>query len=666
MPIFHKVLVANRGEIACRILRTCRDLGLETVAVYSDADVQSPHVRLADEAVRIGPAPAPESYLHIPALLEAARRTGAEAIHPGYGFLSENAGFAEAVRAAGLVFIGPRPETIVAMGSKSGARAIMSGHGVPVVPGFMGPDQSDAAFVAAAVEIGFPVLIKASAGGGGKGMSIVGSADEVPAALAQARRLARSAFGDDTLLLERYVERPRHVEVQIFGDTHGHCVHLFERECSIQRRFQKIVEESPSPAPALTQAVRAALCDAGVTAARALGYEGAGTVEFLLDEAGRFYFLEVNTRLQVEHPVTEGVTGLDLVRLQVLVAQGARLADLLPADLQQRGHAIEVRLYAEDPANEFLPATGRLLEFEASPMEGIRIDAGVATGTKVDIDYDPLLAKLIAWGPTRLEAIMRLRGALGRLALQGVTTNRDFLRAVLGHPAFVAGETHTHFIADHFPPEQRIFPATADQLTWALLAATLGDAEARRATNPHVPAVRPGFRADRAATQWTTFAGPEGDARVEYRCTGTATGTGRYRARVGTGAWVDAVVSATGDGHLDLTVDGLRRVLRVVRDAELHAVRGPGFTVRLFEHDRFPERIAAQGHGGCRAPMPGRVVQVLVSAGESVAAGASLVILEAMKMEQVITAPQAGTVARICVEVGGRVEAGAILVELAS
>jgi acetyl-CoA carboxylase biotin carboxylase subunit len=662
MPFFEKVLVANRGEIACRILRTCRDLGLATVAVYSDADADEPHVKLADEAVRIGPAPVRESYLDIEAVMRAARLTGAQAVHPGYGFLSENADFAEAVRDEGLVFIGPRAETIRSMGSKAGARTLMASHGVPIVPGYSGLDQSDDAMVEAAAGIGFPVLIKASAGGGGKGMSIVRSVDEMAPALAQARRVAHAAFGDATLLLERYVESPRHVEVQIFGDTHGDAVHLFERECSVQRRFQKIVEESPSPAPTLTPALREALCEAGVTAARAMGYEGAGTVEFLLDPQGRFYFLEVNTRLQVEHPVTEMVTGLDLVRLQILVAQGMSLRALLP-EVRQTGHAIEVRLYAEDPENDFLPATGHLLEWAPPAGPGLRFDTGIAVGSRVDIWYDPLLAKVIAWGPTRAEAILRLAGALRGLGVQGVRTNRAFLQAVLAHPAFQAGDTHTHFIADHFPPASRHFPVAAESVHAAAIAAALVDATTRRRTNPHVPAVRPGFRLHAEATQTALFDAPGGEVRVEY----AATPGGRWRARVGADAWQSARLEAApeaGPAAWRLTLDARTRVFHVLAEGDTRGVRGPDFTLRLVERPRFPEAELAAVHGGCVAPMPGRVVQVLVEAGAEVGPGTPLVILEAMKMEQTLTASGPATVDRVCFAAGDRVEAGAVLLEL--
>jgi acetyl-CoA carboxylase biotin carboxylase subunit len=445
MPPVTTVLIANRGEIAVRIIRTCRAMGVRTVAVYSEADADAPHVALADQAIAIGPAAARASYLDVPALLAAAHASGADAVHPGYGFLSENAAFARAVVAAGLTFIGPPPEAIAAMGDKVAARARMEGAGLPVVPasGVLAPDPD--AFAAAAATIGYPVVIKAAAGGGGKGMRIVRDAAALPDAIRAAAREATAAFADGRIYLERCLERPRHVEVQIFGDRHGRIVHLGERECSIQRRHQKIVEETPSPA--VGPALRAAMTDAAVRAARAVDYVGAGTVEFLLDESGRFYFLEMNTRLQVEHAVTEWTTGLDLVREQILVARGEPLSF---AAITPRGHALECRLYSEDPARQFLPATGTVHVLTEPAGPGVRFDGGIARGSVVGVEYDPLLAKISTWGATREEARTRMLAALRETVLLGVVTNRDYLRAVLAHPAFVAGATHTEFLAEHF------------------------------------------------------------------------------------------------------------------------------------------------------------------------------------------------------------------------
>ncbi len=446
MPLFRKVLVANRGEIAVRVLRTCRVMGIPTVAVHSEADRRARHVREADEAVEIGPAEAARSYLSIPALVEAARRTGADAVHPGYGFLSQNGDFADALQQAGITFVGPPGAVHRQMGDKQAARRMMAAAGVPVLPGYDGEDQQDATLASAARRIGYPLMIKPSRGGGGKGMHVVRSRDELEAALQSARREARSAFGDDTLLLERFVERVRHVEVQVLADAHGRVLHLGERECSVQRRHQKVVEETPSPA--LDAAAREALCAAGVAAARAVSYLGAGTVEFLLAPDGGFHFLEMNTRLQVEHPVTEAVTGLDLVRLQLEVAAGRPLG-LSQADLVRSGHALECRLYAEDPENDDLPSPGRVLHLSEPQGPGLRVDSGIAVGSEVSVHYDPLLSKVVAWGRDRAEAVERMRDALRRTVVLGVVTNLARLRAIVEHEAFARAELHTGFIEEH-------------------------------------------------------------------------------------------------------------------------------------------------------------------------------------------------------------------------
>ena len=446
-----RVLVANRGEIALRVIRACREMGIETVAVYSDADATARHVRAADAAVRVGPPSAAESYLNIPALIAAARTSGADAVHPGYGFLSERAAFARACVEAGLIFVGPPADAIERMGSKIGARTLMEQAGVPVVPGRTPADQSDAGIAAAADAIGFPVLVKASAGGGGKGMRAAHDAATLAEAIPSARREAQAAFGDGTLYVERLIQRPRHIEIQVFADAHGNAVHLFERECSIQRRHQKIVEESPSPV--LTPAVRDRMGKAAVAAATSAGYRNAGTIEFLLEGAGdaaRFYFLEMNTRLQVEHPVTEMVTGTDLVRAQLLVASGRPLP-WRQEDLAQRGHAIECRVYAEDPSSGFLPQAGPLALYREPDGPGIRIDSGVEEGTAVPVQYDPMLAKLIASGETRDAAIARAVAALRQFPILGVRTNVAFLIRTLEHPAFRAGDLHTGFVDEHLP-----------------------------------------------------------------------------------------------------------------------------------------------------------------------------------------------------------------------
>jgi 3-methylcrotonyl-CoA carboxylase alpha subunit len=491
MPPIQKVLIANRGEIAVRVARTCRVMGIATVAVYSEADAGALHTRVTDEAVAIGPAEAARSYLSFDAILDAARRSGADAVHPGYGFLSQNGDFADAVARAGLVFIGPPGDVHRKMGDKKGARRLMAAAGVPVVPGYDGDDQADATLARAAARIGWPVMIKPSRGGGGKGMRVVRSEKEFLPALASSRREARSAFGDEVMVLERLVERPRHVEVQVIGDGTGRLLHLLERECSIQRRHQKVVEETPSPA--LSPEQRTALCAAGVAAARAAGYVNAGTVEFLLEPSGHFYFLEMNTRLQVEHPVTECVTGLDLVRLQIEVASGRPLA-LTQEAVVARGHALECRLSAEDPRHGDLPSPGRILHFAPPDGPGVRFDGGIASGSEVTVHYDPLLGKIITWGATRAESIERMADALRRTVVLGVVTNLERLQAIVEHPAFRAGDLHTGFLEEHLA---------------AVEAASCPPAEALAALGLALPqpgtAARSGAGAPRAADPWATL-----------------------------------------------------------------------------------------------------------------------------------------------------------------
>ena len=466
MALFRKILIANRGEIAVRVARTCRAMGIPTAAVFSEVDRDALHVREADEAVAIGPAEAARSYLDVEAVVAAARRVGADAVHPGYGFLSQNAEFADAVTSAGIAFIGPPGPVHRAMGDKKAARRLMAAAGVPVVPGYEGDDQQDATLLAEAERIGWPVMIKPSRGGGGKGMRGVGRREDFAAALQASRREARAAFGNDVVVLERFVARPRHVEVQVLADDHGAVIHLLERECSIQRRHQKMVEETPSPG--LARDRRAALCAAAVAAARAVSYRNAGTVEVLLAQGGAFYVLEMNTRLQVEHPVTEAVTGLDIVRLQVEVAAGRPLP-MTQAEVAGRGHALECRLYAEDPDNDDLPSPGRILHLAAPEGPGVRFDSGIAAGSEVTVHYDPLLAKLITWGRDRAETIERMAAALRRTAVLGVVTNLARLQAIVAHPAFHTGELHTGFLDEHLremtapacPPPEAVAAAVA-------------------------------------------------------------------------------------------------------------------------------------------------------------------------------------------------------------
>jgi acetyl-CoA carboxylase biotin carboxylase subunit len=493
MTAIRRLLIANRGEIAVRIARACREAGIESVAVFSDADANALHVRTADRAVRIGPPPATESYLNLAAIIEAARGVGADAIHPGYGFLSERAAFARACESAGLIFVGPPAAVIERMGSKIAARELMQSAGVPVVPGSVPPDQSDDGIGVAAREIGYPVLIKASAGGGGKGMRVVRDDSEVRPLSQSARREALAAFGDGTLYVERLIERPRHVEIQVFGDTHGNVVHLFERECSLQRRHQKVIEESPSPS--IGAAVRARMGDAAVAAARAAAYVNAGTIEFLVEgsgDAARFYFLEMNTRLQVEHPITELVTGVDLVHAQLAIAAGGHVPGP-QSTLSQRGHGIECRIYAEDPANGFVPQAGRLLLYREPRGPGIRVDSGVVEGDAIGVNYDPLLAKLVVSAPTRAAAVRRAATALREFPILGIRTNVPFLLQLLEHPAFAGGAVHTGFI------DEAIAELTREEDTpLAIVAAAASVAPSAQASGQPLPS---------APDPWTTLSG---------------------------------------------------------------------------------------------------------------------------------------------------------------
>jgi acetyl-CoA carboxylase biotin carboxylase subunit len=650
-----KLLVANRGEIARRVIRTLRRMGIASVAVYSDADASAPHVREADEAVRIGPAPSLQSYLDIDRILDAARAVGADAVHPGYGFLAENAEFASRCADAGLIFVGPSSEAIRQMGSKVGARAIMAEVGVPIVPGVSGQGLDDAALAREAQRIGFPLLIKASAGGGGKGMRLIRDVGALRESLAAARREAQRAFGDDTVLLERYFEAPRHVELQIFGDARGTIVHLFERECSIQRRFQKIIEEAPSPA--LNDDLRGRMGAAAVAAGKAIGYSGAGTVEFILDRDGQFYFLEVNTRLQVEHPVTEAITGLDLVELQVRIAQGEPLP-FRQEDVRIAGHAIEARLYAEDPATEFLPATGRVALWQEAQVPGVRCDSGVEAGSEVTVHYDPLLAKIIAHGATRAEARRRLTTALQRLGVAGLTTNRDFLIAVLEQPAFADGETNTHFIDQHLPSAARAVArdALADRVH-AIVAAIDGHERRRRTGGPLPSGIPSGWRNNRWRGQDVTFRIGGADVDVRY----VAASDGRFE--VESGGRPSEVILFDADEHaLDLEIDGVRRSFSVAVRDDRTFIHGALGSAELSEVPRFPSRHADDTVGGCLAPMPGIVRQVLVAVGDRVEKGTVMVVLEAMKMEHPLVAHAPGKVTEVRVEVGQMVDPDAVMV----
>ncbi|WP_173078099.1 ATP-binding protein [Phytohabitans rumicis] len=670
--MIRRLLVANRGEIARRVFATCRLIGIETVAVYSDADADSPHVAEADYAVHL-PGNAPTAtYLRGDLMVAAARKTGADAVHPGYGFLSENADFAAAVADAGLTWVGPPAKVIKVMGSKIEAKALLADAGVPMLPTFLNPDEVTE----------FPVLVKASAGGGGRGMRIVRDAESLAEAVASARREAAGAFGDGTVFCEKYVDRARHVEVQIFADTHGNVVPFGERECSIQRRHQKIIEETPSPA--VTPTMREELCAAAVSAARTVGYVGAGTVEFLLAPSGEFYFLEMNTRLQVEHAVTECVSGFDLVQLQLLVAEGLPLPIVGGAPI--RGHAIEVRLCAEDPAYAWLPATGTLhrlrvpevaAEFRPLLQPGLRLDSGVRDGSVVGVHYDSMLAKLIAWAPTRHEAARLLASALTRSQIHGVVTNRDLLVRVLRHPSFQSGGIDTGFL-DRHPEVFAPLLSSVDAVRVSCLAAALAEAAARRSSAAVLSSLPSGWRNVPSAAQTTLYDGPAGPVEVGYRLD---------RAGELASWWVRAVdpddldlaglgqppvtgdhppvalVSATPEGVV-LDVNGIRLSLGVERIGDVSYVDSAEGSVALTELPRFPEPTAELAEGSLVAPLPGAVSRVLVTPGQRVDAGDLLMTLEAMKLEHPVHAPAAGVVASVPVSQGSQVDTGTVLAVL--
>jgi 3-methylcrotonyl-CoA carboxylase alpha subunit len=662
--MFQTLLIANRGEIACRIARTARRMAIETIAVYSDADADALHVKAADRAVPIGAAAARNSYLNIPRIISAARNSGAEAIHPGYGFLSENPEFAEACADAGVIFVGPPPSAMRAMGSKSAAKALMEESGVPVLPGYHGECQDPGFLADQARRIGYPVMIKAVSGGGGRGMRVVSQADQFRSELDAARQEAASAFGDDRVLLERYLTHPRHVELQVFADRHGNAIHLFERDCSVQRRHQKVIEEAP--APGLDQERRSAMGRAAVAAARAVGYVGAGTVEFVAD-AGGFYFLEMNTRLQVEHPVTEMITGLDLVEWQLRVAAGEALP-LAQDAVALSGHAIEVRLYAEDPERDFAPSTGRLAVFRTPEASAnVRVDTGFATGDIVSAHYDAMLAKLICHGASRDAALRTMRHALADTDIVGVASNVDLLGRIVAHPAFIAGGVDTGFIEQH---RQTLLAAPCEPPIEVLAAAALSvlNAEAAAAEKAAAASHDP-YSPWYASDQWwpniafereMPFALGEQPLPVKVRRAGMAW---QFCVR-------DRVVTAGGisapDRSLDIVLDGVRERVSAVRIGETITVRRNGETWRL----RLPDPMAAMAEeddagGRLVAPIPGQVTQVSAEPGMTVTRGQVLVVLEAMKTVFRLAAPADGVVATVACRVGDSVVEGQLLVGFA-
>jgi 3-methylcrotonyl-CoA carboxylase alpha subunit len=647
--MIRRLLIANRGEIVFRVAATARRMGITSIAVYSDADRHARHVRPADEAYHLGAAPAAASYLNIGRIVDLARKVGADAVHPGYGFLSENADFADACTQAGLIFVGPPAAAIRAMGSKSESKAAMAAVGVPIAPGYHGADQSPARLAEEAKRVGFPLIIKASAGGGGKGMQVVNAPGDLAAALDSAQRLARTAFGSDKVLMERYFGKARHVEVQVFADSHGETVSLFDRDCSVQRRHQKIIEEAP--APGLREEVRAAMAAAAVQAARAVAYVGAGTVEFLVDEAQNFYFMEMNTRLQVEHPVTEMVTGLDLVEWQLRVAQGERL----PArDIALRGAAIEARVYAEDPAHGYLPSVGRITHLEwPRPAQGVRLDVGFDAGDEVSSFYDPMLGKVIAWGETRTEAIDRLRRALDELEIVGVKTNRALLHGILGDAVFRQGGVATDYLVLR-KDELRFGEPDADELDLLLAAVWL---TTRVTGEDALWTDSRGWRLGAPASCTWRF----GDRSVTLQ----AAGHDRFRGLVG-GREIDLLLLERGADAFTAEVDGRVQARRVVEEGrDLHLFTGGRHvTLRAASTDDTLQAGEGGEEGSLLTPLPGTIVAVHVGKGDKVERGAPLVTVEAMKMEHTLTAPYAGVVERIPFGLKERVAAGAVLVEL--
>jgi 3-methylcrotonyl-CoA carboxylase alpha subunit len=661
--MFKKILIANRGEIACRVIKTARRLGVATVAVYSEADANARHVRLADEAVLIGPAAARESYLVGERILDVAKRTGAEAIHPGYGFLSENEDFAQACEKAGIVFIGPPASAIRAMGSKSAAKALMGATGVPLTPGYHGDNQDPAFLAQQADQIGYPVLIKASSGGGGKGMRRVDAAADFEAALASCKREAANAFGNEQVLVEKYVLKPRHIEIQVFGDKHGNCVYLFERDCSLQRRHQKLLEEAP--APGMTLERRAAMGQAAVNAAKAVGYVGAGTVEFIANQDGSFYFMEMNTRLQVEHPVTEMITGLDLVEWQLRVASGQPLP-LTQEQLEIDGHAIEARVYAEDPDKGFLPSTGRLVHLVPPPEnDSVRVDTGVEQGDEITPYYDPMIAKLIVWGADRKQALARMRRALAQYRVVGVSNNINFLSRLVALPSFVNAELDTGLIEREqgllFPPQEEV-PVEV----W-LVAALAELLHEQREANAKFAAA-----ADRGSP-WRALDGWRLNGRAERKLAlrlqealqevVVVVVPGAYQLALN-GRSVRASGTLGRGGAVHAQLDDCRVNAAVVITGERRHVfyRGHSWPLALVD----TLYVGGEGEdveGGLRAPMPGKVVTLMAEPGAIVEKGTPLLVLEAMKMEHTITAPRKGKVVRFRVAAGDQVADGAELVE---
>ncbi len=654
--VIKKILIANRGEIAIRVMKTCSEMGIATVAVFSDADKDSLFVKYADEAIAIGGLQASESYLDQQKIIDAAKTSGADAIHPGYGFLSENAGFVKKCNAANIIFIGPSAEVVEAMGSKSRSKELMQKAGIPTVPGYNGKDQSLEIFTKEAEKIGFPVLIKATAGGGGKGMRIINDKKEIPAAIEAAKREAQSSFGNDTLLIEKYFESAKHIEFQIFGDQHGNYTHFFERECSIQRRYQKIIEESPSPS--LTPDLRKKMGETAVAVAKSINYTNAGTVELILDSKNNFYFLEVNTRLQVEHPVTEETTGIDLVRLQIEVAQGMPMKQN-SENTHQQGHAIECRIYAEDPENNFFPATGTVLIWNEPSLNGIRYDSGQTTGSKVDVYYDPMISKIIAKGANRAEAIRKMQTALEKFVILGLTTNKNFLIEILKHPAFNDGTFNTHFINKYFKNHTNTNKTNTAICTEIAIVSMLWGWVERNDIRSfrNLPN---GWRNNFYRNNWVEFDVEGNKIKVEYRYKNKNS----FEIKVGDKNSNVELVSIENN-QLACIINGFKKTFVVAKSKnELFIHHPPSGSFRIKIADRFPGVLSTEKSGCYQAPMPGEVVKLFVKTGDKVEKGKTLLIMSSMKMETSIEAHSDGVVEELFIAEKSFVEAEAILLKI--
>ena len=656
MQNINSILIANRGEIASRIIRTCRKMGIKSIAVFSEADRNAPFVAQADIAVFIGESSPTASYLDQDKIIATAKKTKSDAIHPGYGFFSENVSFAKRCEAENIIFIGPNPLAIDAMGSKSKAKTLMQLHGVPVVPGYQGTDQSVEKLKSEAIKMGFPVLLKATAGGGGKGMRIVHEASEVENAIQAAKRESKSAFGDDELIVEKYIASGRHIEFQIFGDKHGNAIHILERECSIQRRYQKVIEESPSPV--LDDALREAMGNAAVNAAKALNYDNAGTVEFIFDDKTKdFYFLEVNTRLQVEHPVTEEVTGLDLVQMQIESAQGLPLS-IAQSDVKGKGYAIEARLYAEDASNDFLPVTGTIQRFEIPKVDGLRVETAIESGSEISVFYDPMIAKIIVWDESRRAAHRKLQYTLRNLICLGMTTNQDFLLHLAENDEFQKGNYNTHFIQNEINLNA-IAQKSGENYAFAGIAACLSAWQKREQKRTLLKSMPSGWRNSFYDYQKEIYLIGETELIVKYRFQKE-----QFKFLINDNEYAVQLIE-TKNNDLRLEIDGLQYQFHLAQNGNDYFIHNEDFgNIHLIEKERFPIKVAEKVKGGYETPMPSQIIKILVEVGQIVKTGEGLVILSSMKMENTIEASEDGVVEEIYAAEGSSVEAGFLLLKI--